>query len=70
MGLGPQIDAYTSPPETLDATSSQLNSEALAVREVLAHPHMVFHPYTCRFHGGAATVAVVLIDYDDLGLLS
>jgi hypothetical protein len=53
---------YTPPHETLVAASSQLNSEALATRVVLAHPHVVFDPYMCGLHGGAAA----LIGYDDV----
>jgi hypothetical protein len=49
--------------KTLDTTSSQPNPEILAVREVLAHPHAVFYPYTCGLRRGAAAV---LISYDDV----
>jgi hypothetical protein len=55
---------YTPPRETLAATTSQPNSEALVTRVVLAHPHTVFHPYTCELHRGTAAVAVALISYD------
>jgi hypothetical protein len=55
-----------SPRETLATTSSQLNSEAIAVCVVLAHPHMVFHLHTCGLHRGAAVVAAALIGYDNV----
>jgi hypothetical protein len=55
-----------TPHETLHATSSRPNSEALAAHVVLAHPHVVFHPCTCGLHRGAAVVAAVLIGYDDV----
>jgi hypothetical protein len=56
--------------KTLAATSSsQPNTKTLAAREVLTHPCVVFHPYTCELHGGAVAVATVLISYDNLGLL-
>jgi hypothetical protein len=46
--------------KTLAATSSSRpNPKALAAREVLAHPHTVFHP-------DAAMIAAVLIGYDDM----
>jgi hypothetical protein len=54
------------PRETLATTSSQLNSEALAVRVVLAHPRTVFHLRTCGLHRGAAVVAAALIGYDNV----
>jgi hypothetical protein len=54
------------PRETLAATSSHLNSEALAVRVVLAHPRTVFHLHTCGLHRGAAVVAAALIGYDNV----
>jgi hypothetical protein len=56
----------TPPRETLAAVSSQMNSGALAVRVVLAHPCAVFHPCTCGLHRGAAAVAAALISYDDV----
>jgi hypothetical protein len=53
--------------KTLATTSSSRpNPKALAAREVLAHPHTVFHPYTCGLRVGAAMIAVVLIGYDDM----
>jgi hypothetical protein len=55
---------YKPPRETLAATSSWWNSEALAMGVVLAHPCGVFHSYTCRLHRGAAAVAAALISYD------
>jgi hypothetical protein len=59
-------DAYMPPRETLPTASSRSNSEALATRVVLAHPHMTFHPCTCGLCRGAAAIAVVLINYDDV----
>jgi hypothetical protein len=55
-----------SPHETLVATSSRLNFEAIAVRVVLAHPCAAFHLYMCGLYGGATVVAVVLISYDHM----
>jgi hypothetical protein len=57
---------YTPPRETLATTSSRPNSEALATHVVLAHPHVVFYPYTCGLHRIAATVAFALIGYNDV----
>jgi hypothetical protein len=54
---------YTPPRETLATATSPLNSEALAARMVLAHPHVAFHPYTCGLRGGAVAIATALIDY-------
>jgi hypothetical protein len=54
---------------TLAATSSLSDPEILPAREVLAHPRVVFHPYTCRLRGRVAVVAALLIEYDDMGLL-
>jgi hypothetical protein len=48
------------------ATSSRLNSEALAARVVLAHPRAVYHSYTCGLHRSAAAVAAALIGYNDI----
>jgi hypothetical protein len=62
---------YTHPHvKTLATTSSLSNLETLDACEVLAYPRAVFHPYTCGLRRGAAAVAAVLIDYDDVGLLS
>jgi hypothetical protein len=33
--------------KTLAATSSRPNPETLVACEVLAHPRVIFHPYTC-----------------------
>jgi hypothetical protein len=55
---------------TLATTPSQSNPETLTAREVLAHPHVVFHPYTCGLCGGIAVVAVTLIGYDDVEVAS
>jgi hypothetical protein len=55
--------------KTLAATSSRPNSETLAVRMVLAHPHVAFDPCTCELHKGDAVVAAALNGYDDVGLL-
>jgi hypothetical protein len=55
---------YTPPCEALVTAASQPKSEALAVRVVLAHPHVMFHLCTCGLRGGAAAVAVALIGYD------
>jgi hypothetical protein len=54
---------YSSPCETLAATSSWPNSEALAARVVLAYPHVVFHLCMCGLCRGAAVVAATLIGY-------
>jgi hypothetical protein len=59
-------DAYMPPRETLATASSRPNSEALATRVVLAHPHMIFHPYTCGLCRGVVVIAVVLISYNDV----
>jgi hypothetical protein len=62
--------AYTSTRhhvKTLPATSSSRpNSKTLAMRVVLAHTSVTFYPYTCGLCGGAATVVVVMISYDDV----
>jgi hypothetical protein len=58
--------SYTPPREILAVAASQQNSEALAVRVVLAHPRTTFHSYTCGLCGGAATVAAALIGCDDV----
>jgi hypothetical protein len=52
---------YMPPRETLAATSSQLNSEVLVVRMVLAHPRVTFYPCTCGLCGDVAA----LIGYND-----
>jgi hypothetical protein len=57
---------YTPPRETLAATSSRSNSEALPARVVLALPRATLHPCTCGLHRGAATIAVALIRYNDV----
>jgi hypothetical protein len=62
VGLWAHTLAYTPPCETLAAISSRPNSEALATREVLAHPWAVLHPCTCGLCRGAAA----LIGYDDV----
>jgi hypothetical protein len=54
------------PRETLATASSRLNSEALDMRVVLAHPRAMFHPYTCGLCSGTAAVAATLIGYDDV----
>jgi hypothetical protein len=51
---------------TLAATSSRANSKTLPTCEVLAHARVVFHPYTCRLHGGTAAIAATLICYEDV----
>jgi hypothetical protein len=62
---------YTHPHvKTLATTSSLPNPETLAACEVLAYPRTVFHLYTCGLRRGAAAVAAVLINYNDVGLLS
>jgi hypothetical protein len=50
----------------LATTSSQSDPKPLHAREVLAHPHAAFHPYTCGLYGGAAAIATVLITYNDV----
>jgi hypothetical protein len=53
--------------KTLAATSSSRpNSEALTTCEVLAHPRVVSHPYTCGLCGGAAVIAATLINNNDV----
>jgi hypothetical protein len=59
-----RLTPYTPPRETLAATSSQLNFEALTACVVLAHPRVTFHPCTCGFHRDVDMVATALIDYD------
>jgi hypothetical protein len=58
------LTPYIPPHETLAATSSRPNSEALAVRVVLAHPRSTFHPCTCGLRRGATMVVVALIGYN------
>jgi hypothetical protein len=58
------LTPYTLPRETLAATSSRPNSEALTACVVLAYPRAAFYPCTCGLRRGAAAVAVVLIGYD------
>jgi hypothetical protein len=65
-GARGRLTLYTPPRETLAATSSRLNSEALAARVVLAYSHMAFHPCTCGLFRDAATVAAVLVSSDDM----
>jgi hypothetical protein len=57
---------YTPPRETLAITASWPNSEALAARVVLAHPHTEFHLCTCGLHGGAIAVVATLISYNNV----
>jgi hypothetical protein len=59
-------DTYMPPHETLATTSSWLNSKALAMRMVLAHPRATFHPCTCRLRRGTAAVVATVIGYDDM----
>jgi hypothetical protein len=67
VGLGAQEEMpYTPPCETLAVASYWSNSEALATRVVLAHPHVALHSCTCGLRKGAATVAAALIGYDDI----
>jgi hypothetical protein len=69
VGLGARLThAYTSSRETLAAAFSRSNSEALAARVVLAHPHATFYSCTCGLRRGATTVAAVLIGYDDVNV--
>jgi hypothetical protein len=56
--------------KTLAVTSSRSELETLAAHEVLAHSRATFHPYTCGLRGDTDAVAVALIGYNDLGLLS
>jgi hypothetical protein len=58
--------AYTLPRETLAATSSRPNSEALIMHMVLAHPHTVFYSCTCGLRRGAGVIIVALIGYNDV----
>jgi hypothetical protein len=57
---------YKPPSETLAAAASRPNSEALAIRVVLAYPHTVFYLCICELRGGAAAIAAALIGYDDV----
>jgi hypothetical protein len=63
-GARGELTPYTPPRETLAATSSRLNSEALAICVVLAHPRVAFHSCTCGLRRDVAAVAGALIDYD------
>jgi hypothetical protein len=54
------------PHETLAAASSRPNFEALVARMVLAHSCVAFHLYMCGLREDAITVAIVLIDYNDV----
>jgi hypothetical protein len=54
------------PRETLVATSPRPNFKALAMRVVLAHSHVTFHPYTCGLRRCAVTIAAALISYDEI----
>jgi hypothetical protein len=53
--------------KTQAITSSQPNLKTLVLCEMLAHPRVTFHPCICLLHGGATTISVALIDYDDMG---
>jgi hypothetical protein len=67
VGLGARLaHVYTASRETLAATSTRPNSEALPARVVLAHQRAVLHPYTCGLCRGDTVVAVALIGYDDV----
>jgi hypothetical protein len=65
-GARGRLTSYTPACETLAATSSRPNSEALSAHLVLAHPRVAFHPYTCRLCRGIVVVAAALIGYDDI----
>jgi hypothetical protein len=70
-GLGTWLRCvYKPPPETLAASSSRPNSEALAACMVLEHPHAAFHPCTCGLHKSVAVVAAVLIGYDHVEVVA
>jgi hypothetical protein len=56
--------------KTLAVTSSRPEPEILAAHEVLAHSRATFHLYTCGLRGDTDVVAVALISYNDLGVLS
>jgi hypothetical protein len=56
--------------ETLAATSHRLDAKTLDGRKALAHLCTAFHPHMCGICSGIATVAVTLIGYVDVGLLS
>jgi hypothetical protein len=64
------LKPYTTSRETLAITSSQPNSEDLAVCVVLVHPRVAFHPCTCGLHRGAATVVATLINYNDVKVVA
>ena len=52
------------------ATAPLLSVAALAVRAVLAHRRLVFHPRTCGLRGGAAATAALIgcwDKYEELG---
>jgi hypothetical protein len=55
------------PPRETLAAASRPNPEALAVRVVIAHPRVVFHPCMCGLCGCVAAVTAALIGYDDRG---
>jgi hypothetical protein len=63
-GVRGATHAYTLPCETLVVASSRSIFEALAAREVLAHPRAMFHPCICGLHRAAVVVAAALIGYD------
>jgi hypothetical protein len=59
-GTSGDTRAHTPPCEIQAATSSRSNPETLVVRDVLAHPHVVFHPCIYGFCGCAAAVTAWL----------
>jgi hypothetical protein len=65
-GLGERYTSTRHHVTTLAVTSYRPNLEILVAREVLAHPHTVFHPCTC----GLRRCAAASICYDDVRLLS
>jgi hypothetical protein len=65
-GARGRLMLYMPPRETLAATSTWPNSEALAERVMLAHSRTVFHLYTCGLRRGTAVVAIALIGYTDM----
>jgi hypothetical protein len=52
-GINTFIHANTRNP--LIVAASRPNSKALVVCVVLAHPHMIFHPFMCGLRGGATS---------------
>jgi hypothetical protein len=66
-GLGARLThAYTPSRETLAATFSRSNFEALSTRVVLSYPRATFHLYMCGLRRGAVAAAAALIGYNNI----